>query len=585
MATAEELQPGTQLGRYRLERELGRGAMGVVFLAADTILQQRVCLKMLHPQLMGNSEAIARFTREIVLARRIAHHGVSRVYDLHDEGGIRFLSMEYVEGTPLRELVGKDAEPVPVMQALRITRNVCLALAAAHDVGVIHRDLKPRNIMLRSPQTATEPDDICLLDFGIATAADAVSQMLTQPGVALGTRHYIAPEVWAGEAATARSDLFSVGVLLFNLLVARMPWPTRAIAGQLERMMAAPAPPPSSWRPGLPREVDALVARALAVDPAARFANAAAFAAACDALLEQLDPPTMRVPAPVSGITLVTPEPPLASAPDASFETMPTSAMNPRVDSVTDSDSASWVVDGRAVDLPARPKVMPTAEVSGTELVIRTVSVDDELAAVLPRRGPFVAAGLIALLVAALGTLWITRDDDPAPVIATTTTTPEPTPEPTPPAIPEPTPEPTPITPPTTTTTRRPSNTGKAAATQAQRDLRAAMDTRGIVAGDDAELDRLRSTAAQRLRGRRYAAALEVLDDAIGRAAAVRVDKAFVQRKLTRFNTRFDGVTDATLRARLDDVAGRASLDFAGGRYDAANKTLNVGFGLLNKDR
>ena len=607
--------------------------MGLVFLAEDTALHQQVCLKTLHTQWMGNPEASRRFTREIVLARRVAHHGVCRVHDLHDEGGLRFLTMEYVEGTPLRELVGKDAEPVAVVRALRITRNVCRALAAAHDVGVIHRDLKPRNIMLRSERTATEPDDICLLDFGIATAEDAVSQGLTQPGFMLGTRHYIAPEVWGGAAATARSDLFAVGVLLFNLLVARMPWSAGPASGQLlDRMMTGPAAPPSSLRREIPPEVDALVARALEVDPAARFADAHAFAAACDAVLTRLSvAQPFSIPAPVTGIfsrdTVVSGRA-LDSDPSSSSSSSSSSsasvAAGPSVDDVGAEGSASWVVGGRAVDLPARPRQMPGRARSETEIVLREVTVSDADDALAKRPTRRVWAAPIALsLVGIAAAWWLFRPDDAAPPPAQTEPAPttsatsaalspaaprDPSsstsslPPPPPPSSPPPSPVAPPLvadpvvtlvplapTPAEPSSPPKPSprvrNAGKAAALLAQRDLRSAMETRGLIAGDDAALDRLSRGAAVQLRKGRSAAAVAGFDDAIARTAAVRVDKAFVQRKLTRFNAGFDAVADEGLRARLDDVAGRASLEFAAGRYDGANRALNAGFRLLNKDR
>jgi hypothetical protein len=237
--------------------------------------------------------------------------------------------------------------------------------------------------------------------------------------------------------------------------------------------------------------------------------------------------------------------------------------------------------------------------------VVRAVV--DDVAAVAPGRPLGPVAALIGLAGAVLlGALWIFDPDEPPPTTTPPPASLEPPPppaslEPPPPASLEPPPPPVPAelpvlaplptTPPTPTTpttppaSPRPSSAGKAAAGQAQRDLRAAMEGRGLVAGDDAELDRLRTSATQRLRARRYAAAVESFDGAIARVATVRVDKALVQRKLTRFNTRFDGVKNEALRARLDDVVGRASLDFAAGRYESANQTLNVGFGLLNKDR
>ncbi len=627
--------------------------MGSVFLAEDSVLAQPVCLKSLHPQLIDNAEAKARFTREIVLSRRIHHHGVCRVHDLHDEGGLRFLTMEYIDGAPLRELLGRDAQPMSAVQALRITRNVCRAVAAAHDVGVFHRDLKPRNIMVRSKASAVEADDICILDFGIATATDTAAEALTQVGVTLGTRHYIAPELWQGQAASAQSDLFSVGVIFYNLLVARMPWaPAPGAGDMLEAMLAGPPPAPSRLRPELPPEVDIIASKALAVNPTQRFQDAHTFAKACERALERIAP----APAPLeAGITAIFQIPggstqvrahpvrdTVSQADASSLDAMPTSAsmtnegapsvLGVAVDDVAHDDSASWVVGGRAVDLPVRPK--PRVP-SGTDIVVRPLPVgDDDLAGLQPSRGPLLVGGLVVILGLAAGAAWwsqrSTDDRDAPPAIATgadagvtaglsdvdageavdvtgaaadagtasadeggavsadagfvddvvsadadagvgADTNPDAdafaasTPAPSP-SVPKP---------------RAKGPGSKNEATRAERDVRAAMAAKGVLVGDDRDLDRLNATARQRFKRRRYDDAVASSDAAIARVAEISVDRAFVQRKLTRFNARFDAVRNPERRARLDDLVAAASIEFAAGRYDAANTKLNTAFQLL----
>lgn len=261
--TVDDLKPGQLLGRYQLLKQLGRGALGLVFLAEDTMVKQRVCIKVLHPKMAADPDAIARFHREIVLSRRVVHPSVCRVHELHEIDGLRFLTMEFVAGVPLQELT---KAPMPPARAIAIAVRVCDALAAAHEVGVVHRDLKPRNIMVR------ENDDVVLLDFGIATALDLASG-LTLPGLTLGTPNYIAPEVWEGKGATAKSDQFAVGVILFNMLTGTMPWSAPQDVMLYEAMLKAPAPAPSALRPMVGAALDLVVGKALALKPQDRFAD------------------------------------------------------------------------------------------------------------------------------------------------------------------------------------------------------------------------------------------------------------------------------------------------------------------------
>src|SRR3990167_7855131 len=176
------LHDGEQLGRFRVERLLGKGASGVVYLAVDTGLDTRVALKVLHSWVVEDEITRERFKREIVLTRRIAHPGVCRTFEFHQEGDARFITMEFIEGKTLAGLLTEAGGRIEVGRTLRIIRKVAQALGAAHEAGVLHRDLKPANVMVRTD------DEPVILDFGTATAADV--SRVTRPGLAVGSMRF-----------------------------------------------------------------------------------------------------------------------------------------------------------------------------------------------------------------------------------------------------------------------------------------------------------------------------------------------------------------------------------------------------------
>ncbi|HEX8115339.1 MAG TPA: serine/threonine-protein kinase, partial [Kofleriaceae bacterium] len=210
-------------GRYRIVRWLGAGGMGRVYEALDTELGERVALKMLRGGLSdeagwsatGWSATIERFRREVKLTRRIQHRNVARMFDIGEHRSDRFLTMELIDGSPLtRELGGEMAWP----RLQRLAVQLCAGLAAAHDAGVVHRDLKPDNVMIeRGTERAV------IMDFGIARGGDEIG--VTQLGALIGTPRYMAPEQLAGDAADHRADLFALGVMLHELATGTRPWP------------------------------------------------------------------------------------------------------------------------------------------------------------------------------------------------------------------------------------------------------------------------------------------------------------------------------------------------------------------------
>ena len=275
LVSYEELAPGASvLGRFRLLRALGEGGMGKVFRARDERLEEDVVLKVMKPQLSHDAAVLERFKREIRLARKITHPHVVRIFDFWEAGPLKFLTMEYLEGANLRvELTRRGAFPVPV--ALRVGDQLLQALAAAHAVGVVHRDVKPHNVVMLPSGT------VKVLDFGIAQALEgSFTEPAASTGLVPGTFEYMSPEQVTGEGLDPRSDLYSAGLVLYELLAGEAAFrgPDRVAVAQ-QRLTRAPRPP-SAINPRVPPAVDAFVLSLLARErddrpPSARDALAA----------------------------------------------------------------------------------------------------------------------------------------------------------------------------------------------------------------------------------------------------------------------------------------------------------------------
>src|SRR5271154_414033 len=215
-ATGTVLAPGTLLGtRYEIVQILGQGGMGAVYKANDLELDRIVAVKVIRPELGAQPEILQRFKQELILARQITHRNVIRIFDLSEANGIKFITMEFIEGQDLRSLITEKGR-VSFDEAVRIIEQVCLALDAAHSEGVVHRDLKPQNIMLDKQGRAS------VMDFGIARSVE--SGGMTQTGTLVGTPDYMSPEQVMGEHVGVRSDFFAVGVILYDLLTGSLPY-------------------------------------------------------------------------------------------------------------------------------------------------------------------------------------------------------------------------------------------------------------------------------------------------------------------------------------------------------------------------
>jgi eukaryotic-like serine/threonine-protein kinase len=257
-------------GRYRIIRRIGAGGMAEVWCATDTQLDRKVALKILQPRFAQDQEFVERFRREASSAAGLQHPNVVNVFDRGEYDGTYYIAMEYVEGASLRDLVNRG---MSVEAAVGVTRQILAAARFAHSNGVIHRDLKPGNVLVDRNGRAT------VTDFGIAKAG--VSE-ITQTGSVMGTAQYLSPEQAQGLEVTAASDLYSVGVILYEALTGRVPFEAdSAVAVALKQVSEVPRPP-SELNPKVSRALDAVVLKALAKDPANRFASADEFEAALD---------------------------------------------------------------------------------------------------------------------------------------------------------------------------------------------------------------------------------------------------------------------------------------------------------------
>jgi serine/threonine-protein kinase len=262
--------PFTHLGRYRVVRELGRGAMGVVYLADDESLQRQVAVKtLLLPDDPGERAHLeARFRQEAKAAGGLNHPGIITIHDLGREGDWLYIAMELLQGVELRDRMAQG--PLALDEALDIAGQVASALAAAHARGVVHRDIKPGNIMLVGNGQAK------IMDFGIARMRS--SELRTQSGTMMGSPKFMSPEQVSGHAADHRSDIFSLGSMLYEM-VAGMPAFGGDNLGELLGAIQKGKPvPPSQFRPGIPQELEEVIARAMQKNAAARYQDAAEMA-------------------------------------------------------------------------------------------------------------------------------------------------------------------------------------------------------------------------------------------------------------------------------------------------------------------
>ncbi len=290
-------------GRYRLEARLGEGGMGVVYRARHVLIDRVVALKLIRPDLRGETHLRAWMLREARAANRVDH---AHIIDIHDIGeteeGELYLVMEYLVGTPLSQELARG--PMPIARAIDILEQMCAALARAHDLGVVHRDLKSDNILLTA--RGGRKDYVKILDFGLA--AIARDPRLAPKGAVFGTPEYMAPEQARGEEATPHSDLYALGVLLFEMLTGQLPFRSNDREQLLEMQRSSPPPKPRAIRPDAHPQAEAICLRLLEKDLRRRFQDAHHLQEELKALQRSL--PTQAWDIDGSGGEVVAPPPP-----------------------------------------------------------------------------------------------------------------------------------------------------------------------------------------------------------------------------------------------------------------------------------
>jgi eukaryotic-like serine/threonine-protein kinase len=294
-------QPGELIAdRYELEELVGTGGMSSVFRARDLQLEREVAIKILHQHYADDPEYLERFRREARAVARLSHPNIVTVIDRGDDGGRQYIVFEHVEGENLKQLVVRSGR-LPVRQALELALAVADGLAFAHDRGLVHRDVKPQNVLLSSE------GEVKVTDFGIARSLH-VEHGVTQTGTVLGTGEYLAPEQASGKQVSAATDVYSLGVVLWELLAGEVPFLGENFVAVALRHVNEPPPHLRERRPDVSPRLDAAVDRALAKDPAHRFPSMTAFAEELRACLVEAEG---YVPPPVADaeLTLVTSPP------------------------------------------------------------------------------------------------------------------------------------------------------------------------------------------------------------------------------------------------------------------------------------
>ena len=269
------MQPGTLLGKYEIRRKLGAGGMGAVYLAFDPMIEREVAVKVLPPEIASRPQALSRFLTEAKATGKLNHPHVVTIYDIGAQGNLNYIVMEVLRGGSVLDLV-QNSSALPWWEACSIVADAADGLAAAHAAGLVHRDIKPENLML------TENRIVKIVDFGLAKLLDAAHDTrtaVTKAGQVMGTPQFMSPEQFSGTAIDRRSDIYSLGGTLYQLLTGRFPFDNCPTIVQLMYAhLEHPVPDPTKVDPGIPDGCRAVISRAMAKAPDARYQDAAEMA-------------------------------------------------------------------------------------------------------------------------------------------------------------------------------------------------------------------------------------------------------------------------------------------------------------------
>ena len=275
------------LGPYRLVKELGKGGMGAVYAALDTRLERPLALKVMLPQFAADASAKERFLREARAAAKINHDNVVTVYEADERNGVPYIAMQFLEGLPLDEYLKKKGLPT-IPQVLRIAAETAAGLAAAHKIGLVHRDIKPANLWLEAPNGRVK-----VLDFGLAKPVDSEFE-LTKSGAVVGTPAYMSPEQARGEKVDHRTDLFSLGSVLYRLCTGKLPFSGPTTMAVLMALGTDEPPPVRAVNPNVPEALAALIHQLLSKQADARPQSAVEVGKRVRAIAESLAAPRVR---------------------------------------------------------------------------------------------------------------------------------------------------------------------------------------------------------------------------------------------------------------------------------------------------
>jgi serine/threonine-protein kinase len=314
---------GAIADRYALEDRLGSGGMSTVYRATDRVLERTVAVKVLAEHLSDDEKFVARFRREALAVAKLVHPNIVQVYDTGVDGGRHFIVMEYVEGRSGAQLLQRTGKLEPRV-AVEIAAQACAGLEYAHKQGIVHRDVKPGNLMVIGGPAGNGEMTVKIADFGIARAAEQTR--LTQVGSVVGTAAYLSPEQSRGEEATGISDVYSLGVVTYQFLTGRLPYEGNSLAELAIRRENERPLPPTSYEPDIPQALSAAVLQALENEPSHRYVDALELAAALRGGLSGIAPPS-----PDATTRMISRDDPTTAATRvANTRTAPTPAPRPR---------------------------------------------------------------------------------------------------------------------------------------------------------------------------------------------------------------------------------------------------------------